>query len=474
MADSLLPLPLLLLTIATVFPALTAIAILRYRVFTAKLALAKTIAGVLLLGSLVLAYVACVYATEWAFSVLALDRVLSEALLSPAQRDWLSHLLATVAWRCSSGRSVTACKRSRSDSSTRTGWARPRRRGVSWRASVSPVRKTGTVTGRCRGRWRAALERILHVEAVYLWFYMSVESALERVDGRARDDVARLPISREDVARLRQAPVPWVSGQGGEFPAVLGSLLSSLGVRLCVPLVYGTDELVGLVAVAERTDGVPFDRDDRDLVAHLAGYVLLLLKNERTIHELRQARQRGAVAEERERKRLAEELHDLTLQQLGFLATVQLELCRRSLGDPARADEAIGQAQSVARQAAADLRQVLSDLSPDVISRRGLVAAVESFVSRGAASGRKGRHGVAAGGRGPGPTTPGAGAGAVPLHPRGRSQRPGPRCGADRPGGAALPVPRPQRLGDRRRAGLRCPRRGRRATRRAPGSPGHA
>jgi signal transduction histidine kinase len=148
-----------------------------------------------------------------------------------------------------------------------------------------------------------------------------------------------------------------------------------------VPLVYGSDELVGLIAVGERKDGVPFDGDDRNLVVHLAGYVLLLLKNERTIHELQNARQRVAAAEEVERKRLAEELHDLTLQQLGFLATVQLELCRRSLADPVRADEAIGQAQDVARQAAADLRQVLSDLSPDVISRRGIVAAVESFVS---------------------------------------------------------------------------------------------
>ena len=187
-------------------------------------------------------------------------------------------------------------------------------------------------------------------------------------------------------------------------------------------------------------DGVPFDREDRDLVAHLAGYVLLLLKNERTIHELRQARQRGAVAEEVERKRLAEELHDLTLQQLGFLATVQLELCRRSLADPARADEAIGQAQDVARQAAADLRQVLSDLSPDVISRRGIVAAVESFVS--AERPRAERAGTALlleiDGRGRATPGAGAGAGCLPLHPRGRPQRPGPRSGADRPGRAAL------------------------------------
>jgi signal transduction histidine kinase len=167
----------------------------------------------------------------------------------------------------------------------------------------------------------------------------------------------------------------------GKTPPVITGLLSSLDVKLCVPLVYGTNELVGLIAIGARTDGVPFDRDDRDLVAHLAGYVLLLLKNERTIHELRQARQRGATAEERERKRLAEELHDLTLQQLGFLATVQLELCQRSLADPARAKEAIAEAQAVARQAAADLRQVLSDLSPDVISRRGIVAAVESFIA---------------------------------------------------------------------------------------------
>ena len=211
-ADWLLPLPLLILPIATVFPALTAIAILRYKVFTAKLALAKTIAGVLLLGSLVLAYVASVYATQWLFAVLDLDRALSQALLSQARRDWLSHLLATVVVAVLFGP-----LRDRLQAIT-LRLLHPYRVGPTEavRRLLESVRETDHEAGDLRPvSWTvaAALERILHVDAVYLWFYMSVESELERVDGRARD-ATRIPISREDAARLRQAPALWDSGQG--------------------------------------------------------------------------------------------------------------------------------------------------------------------------------------------------------------------------------------------------------------------
>lgn len=378
-ADWLLPLPLQVMTVATVFPALTAIAILRYKVFSAKLALVKAVAGSLLLGSLVLVYVASVFAIRWLFGVTRLDGVLSQVLGDKPESGWLIHLLATV---------VVAGL---------FGPLRDQLRGLTLRL-LYPYRIAPTEAARHlmeavraqgqdaqRARWpvswavASALERILHVEAAYLWFYMSATSELERVDARARD-LPNVRLPRDDAAWLAQS-AGLVDVGLRALPGAIGALLAPLEVQLCLPLVYGADELVGLVAVGARTDGVPFDSDDRDLVAHLAGYVLLLLKNERTIHELRQAQQRGARTEERERKRLAEELHDLTLQQLGFLASVQLELCRRSLADPDRANEAIGEAQAVARQAASDLRQVLSDLSPDVISRRGIVAAVESFVA---------------------------------------------------------------------------------------------
>jgi signal transduction histidine kinase len=378
-ADWLLPLPLQVMTVATVFPALTAIAILRYKVFSAKLALVKAVAGALLLVSLVLAYVASVIVIHWSFGITRLDDVLAQVLGGKPESGWLGHLLATVVVA-----GLFGPLRDHLHGLT-LRLLYPYRIGPSEAAQhlMESVRAQGQDAQRARWpvSWAVAssLERILHVEAVYLWFYMSATSELERVDARAKD-VADVSLPREEAARLVQSP-GLTDADPSTVPGAIGALLAPLDAQLCLPLVYGANELVGLVAVGARTDGVPFDRDDRDLVAHLAGYVLLLLKNERTIHELKQAQQRGAMTEERERKRLAEELHDLTLQQLGFLAGVQLELCRRSLSDPDRASEAIGEAQAVARQAASDLRQVLSDLSPDVISRRGIVAAVESFIA---------------------------------------------------------------------------------------------
>jgi signal transduction histidine kinase len=380
-ADWLVPLPIQLLVIATVFPGFLGVAILRYRVFSAKPALVKALAGALLASALVIAYTASFFGFRSLFAMLQLDSVLARILEVRLDPFWMSSVLATMISAVLFGplRDRVLVLATRLLYPYRISPAEAVRRlmetvrdGGDGSADATPWRLAAVVA--------RALERLLHVEVVSVWFFSDVRSELTRVD-LAEPDAEPLRLHREQAARLVEAQVPADDlARYGDLGDV-GQRLTLLGTALCLPLVYARRELVGLVGVGQRKDGVEFGPEDREVLAHLAGYLLLLLKNERTILELQHSRERAAQAEEMERRRLAGELHDLTLQQLGYLATVQLELCSRALVDPERAQGVIREAQATARQAAADLRQVLADLSPDVVSRRGLVSAVESFLN---------------------------------------------------------------------------------------------
>lgn len=378
-ADWLVPLPLQLLVVATVFPGLLGVAILHHRVFSAKPALLKALAGALLAAALVLAYTASFFSFQWLFTTLHLDRALARGVGVRPDPFWLSSVLATLI------------------SASLFGLARDRVLLVATRLlypyRMSPaevVRRlmevVRSVSGDAAlaGAWHLpavvarTLEKLLHVDVVAVWFFSAVRSVLERVD-LAMPETGAVPVSPDQAIRLVDAP-QFLDLEESQPLGSLGQALSGAAVRLCLPLVYARRELVGVIGIGQRPDGVEFGAEDRELLSHLGGYLLLLLKNERAIRELQESRGRVARAEEMERRRLAGELHDLTLQQLGHLATVQLELCRRALDDRERADESLREAQTTARNAAADLRTVLADLSPDVVSRRGLVSAVESFL----------------------------------------------------------------------------------------------
>lgn len=73
-------------------------------------------------------------------------------------------------------------------------------------------------------------------------------------------------------------------------------------------------------------------------------------------------------------------LERLTSREQEVLATVQLERCKRALGDPDQATQLIEETRAKIREAAAELRSRLADISPDIIANRGLVSALESLV----------------------------------------------------------------------------------------------
>ncbi|WP_328983852.1 sensor histidine kinase [Thiorhodovibrio winogradskyi] len=82
-----------------------------------------------------------------------------------------------------------------------------------------------------------------------------------------------------------------------------------------------------------------------------------------------------SLSEETARARLAGELHDSPMQKLA-LAQMQVESAARDLAD-AESAQLLGAGQTLLREAIAELRTLQFDLSPPVLARQGLAAALD-------------------------------------------------------------------------------------------------
>jgi len=89
------------------------------------------------------------------------------------------------------------------------------------------------------------------------------------------------------------------------------------------------------------------------------------------------------LAEQEERRRLAELLHDGPVQHLSAIAQL-VDAGRATLrdGDQERADEILTRGLALARDATRDLRALCEDLEPRVLRELGFVAAVDAYARR--------------------------------------------------------------------------------------------
>lgn len=195
-------------------------------------------------------------------------------------------------------------------------------------------------------------------------------------------DAGMLPHDLAGPTATESFPERTLPGQPPEqLPAWLRPLGGERRAEVVIPLVVEGQPL-GLLALGRRWDEAIFD--ERDLaVADLVGQqATLLLRASMQMEELRRVPGQVAEAQERERLRVAAELHDTIQQFLGRLPFF-LAVSRSSISsDPQSAADILDRCLTDVEEAAAMLRRIRVNLAPNLLetnllrSLSGLVAHV--------------------------------------------------------------------------------------------------
>ena len=156
----------------------------------------------------------------------------------------------------------------------------------------------------------------------------------------------------------------------GWWPEEHPNMRSFLGV----PIV-ARGRVIGAFYLTDKQDGGSFSVEDEDRIALLAAHAAVAIENAALLEASRTA----ALADERDR--MARELHDALNQSLFGLTLTSRAAASHLTSDPGRAADELDEVQKLARQALAELREVVTGLRTSDLRRDGLVAAIRSDVA---------------------------------------------------------------------------------------------
>ena len=167
------------------------------------------------------------------------------------------------------------------------------------------------------------------------------------------------------VAALVMLTMPtWFDGPVGSPPALIGSVA---GLAL-LPVAASLAQLVIRLHRVVVT-GLLCTSESREL--------------RRQVQQLRESRSAVLDVEASELHRIERDLHDGAQQRLVMLA-IDLGLASERIDtDPAGAKQLILEGQAQAREALAEIRQLVRGIAPSILLDRGLVPALESISARG-------------------------------------------------------------------------------------------
>ena len=179
--------------------------------------------------------------------------------------------------------------------------------------------------------------------------------------------------------RLRDADGSWLDEPVGVAGEVTGE--SAAGVDL-----VRAGERVGRVDLGPRPGG--YAAADLELLATVAAQATTAVANVRLatqlkegLDELSTSRVRLIAAQDAERRRIERDLHD-GIQQEVVALIAGLRLARNRLSRDQLTAAELTELQDQAREMLRDLRELAHGIHPPVLSDNGLVAALESRVSR--------------------------------------------------------------------------------------------
>ncbi len=155
--------------------------------------------------------------------------------------------------------------------------------------------------------------------------------------------------------------------------------LEARGIEVVVPLAVES-RLLGVLGLGPRWDEDVFDTRNLDIFEIVGQQATLLLAVNQNVQELQQVPGRMADAQDRERLRLAGELHDTVQQFLGRLP-FYLAVSRDSMStDPVQATELLNRSITDVEEAAVAVRQLRHNLAPSQLER-GLASSLVTLTT---------------------------------------------------------------------------------------------
>jgi signal transduction histidine kinase len=149
---------------------------------------------------------------------------------------------------------------------------------------------------------------------------------------------------------------------------------------LCVPMIV-KGKLIGVIEIMNKLEG-DFTESDLTLLNSIATYAAIAIENARLHQNVLAERDRVVVAQEEVQKNLALDLHDGPTQLVATML-MRLDFVKKALiRDPSLVEEEMVQLTELGQRASQQMRTLLFELRPLVLETKGLVPALEMFLTR--------------------------------------------------------------------------------------------
>jgi signal transduction histidine kinase len=197
-------------------------------------------------------------------------------------------------------------------------------------------------------------------------------------DGARKGD--RLRLGEGLVGRVGQSAAPLVVDDALDSPDLGMSLTEMEGMRcfLAVPLKAGTSVL-GVMTLAGSQPRA-FTSQDVQLLTAIGGHIGVAVENARLYESARFYARQITWAQEEERKRIARDLHDETIQVLVTISR-RLELATLPQQSPEATVRYLADLQELVSDTLRGLRRFVQDLRPPALDHLGLVAALAGWAN---------------------------------------------------------------------------------------------
>lgn len=194
-------------------------------------------------------------------------------------------------------------------------------------------------------------------------------------------ETAPLRVERAVARAVTRTRRPVVIEDYPSYPGAIQALVDAgLANLIAVPIVFG-DHVFGALTLFNFDRSRRFAEGDLAVAVELGRQTGIAIENARLYQRTRFYVRQVTRAQEDERKRIARELHDETIQRLVVIARRLESLSALSDQMPVAAQEMISALEGLLSETMKGVRRFVQDLRPPMLDHLGLVASVETLAS---------------------------------------------------------------------------------------------